>query len=48
MLLLSQHAFAADYQEEEFALLGKAIKFAGLLGKDVTIAYDRSVDNGRS
>ena len=48
MLLLHQHAFAADYQEEEFALLGRAIKYAGLLGKDVTIVADRSEPNGGS
>ena len=30
-------AFAADYQEEEFALLGRAIKYAGLCGKLVQV-----------
>jgi len=38
VVLMHQDAFAADLQEEEFALLGRAIKFAGLFGKDVTIA----------
>ncbi len=37
VILMHQDAFAADYQEEEFTLLGRAIKFAGLLGKDITI-----------
>jgi hypothetical protein len=37
MVLMHQDAFAADLREDEFALLGRAIKFAGLLGKDVTI-----------
>lgn len=32
-----QDAFAADYQEEEYALLGKAIKYAGMFGKKVII-----------
>ena len=37
VILMHQHAFAVDYEDEEFALLGRAIKFAGLLGKDITI-----------
>ena len=36
MVLLHQDAFAADYQESEFLLLGKAIKYAGLLAKKYT------------
>ena len=32
-----QDSFAADYQEDEYALLGMAIKFAGLYGKEVRI-----------
>ena len=28
-----QDAFAAEYQEEEYRLLGMAIKFAGICGK---------------
>src|ERR1700730_4237529 len=31
-VLLHQDAFAADYQEDEYALLGMAIKYAGLRG----------------
>jgi hypothetical protein len=37
VVLMHQDAFAADFQEEGFALLGRAIKFAGLFGKDITI-----------
>jgi hypothetical protein len=35
---MHQDAFAADYQEEEYRLLGMAIKFAGICGKEVHIA----------
>jgi hypothetical protein len=37
MVLIHQDAFAADYQDQEYALLGKAIKFAGLHGKEIRI-----------
>ena len=37
LVLLHQDAFAADYQEEEYALLGMAIKYAGLRGKEVRV-----------
>jgi hypothetical protein len=37
LVLIHQDAFAADYQDHEYALLGKAIKFAGLHGKEVRI-----------
>jgi hypothetical protein len=37
VLLLDQDAFAADYQEDEFILLGKATKYAGLFGKELNI-----------
>ena len=33
LVLLHQDAFAADYQEDEYKLLGMAIKYAGLRGK---------------
>jgi hypothetical protein len=36
-VLLHQDAFAADFQEEEYLLLGKAIKFAGIFGKELRI-----------
>lgn len=37
VLVLHQDAFAADYQDEEYALFGKAMKFAGLHGKEIRI-----------
>ena len=37
LMIIHQDAFAADYQDYEYALLGKAIKFAGLHGKEVHI-----------
>ncbi len=37
MVVIHQDAFAADYQDHQYALLGKAIKFAGLQGKEVRI-----------
>lgn len=37
VVVIHQDAFAADYQDREYALLGKAIKFAGLHGKEVRI-----------
>jgi hypothetical protein len=32
-----EDAFAADYQEEKYRLIGMAIKFAGICGKEVRI-----------
>ena len=37
MVLLHQDAFAADFQDGEYALLGMAIKYAGLCGKEVRV-----------
>jgi hypothetical protein len=37
VVIIHQDAFAADYQDHEYALLGKAIKFAGLHGREVRI-----------
>ena len=37
VVTMHQDAFAADYQEEEYTLLGMAIKFAGICGKEVQI-----------
>jgi hypothetical protein len=34
---MHQDAFAADYQEEEYRLIGLAIKFAGICGKEVRV-----------
>lgn len=36
-VIVHQDSFAADYQEDEYALLGMAIKFAGLHGKEIRI-----------
>src|ERR1700757_4311600 len=36
-VMLHQDAFAADYQEDEYMLLGMAIKYAGLRGKEVRV-----------
>jgi len=37
VIVMHQDAFAADYQEEEYKLLGMAVKFAGICGKEVQI-----------
>jgi hypothetical protein len=37
VVLLHQDAFAADYQDDEYVLLGRAIKYAGLRGKEVRV-----------
>jgi hypothetical protein len=37
LVLLHQDAFAADYQEDEYTLLGMAIQYAGLRGKEVRV-----------
>lgn len=37
LVMLHQDAFAADYQEDEYSLLGMAIKYAGLRGKEVRV-----------
>jgi hypothetical protein len=37
MVIIHQDSFAADYQEDEYTLLGMVIKFAGLHGKEVRI-----------
>jgi sulfite reductase beta subunit-like hemoprotein len=36
-VLLHQDGFAADYQEDQYMLLGMAIKYAGLPGKEVRV-----------
>jgi hypothetical protein len=36
-VIIHQDTFAADYQDDELTLLGTAIKFAGLHGKEVRI-----------
>jgi hypothetical protein len=37
LVSLHQDAFAADYQEDEYMLLGMVIKYAGLRGKEVRV-----------
>ena len=37
LVLLHQDSFAADYQDDEYVLLGMAIKYAGLRGKEVRV-----------
>jgi hypothetical protein len=37
VVLIHQDAFAADYQDDEYVLLGMAIKYAGLQGKEVRV-----------
>jgi hypothetical protein len=36
-VLMHQDAFAADYQPEEIVLLGLAVKYAGLCGKELRV-----------
>jgi hypothetical protein len=36
-MIMHQDAFAADYQDSEYSLLGKAIKYAGAKGLSLTI-----------
>jgi len=35
-ILIHQDAFAADYQDDEYVLLGSVIKYAGLKGITIT------------
>jgi hypothetical protein len=37
VVVMHQDAFAADYQDEEYKLLGMAVKFAGICGKEIRI-----------
>jgi hypothetical protein len=37
VVIIHQDSFAADCQDEEYALFGKALKFAGLHGKEVRV-----------
>jgi len=37
VVIMHQDAFAADYPEEEYRLMGMAIKLAGVCGKEVRI-----------
>lgn len=40
VIVLHQDAFASDYEEDEFFLLGMAIKYAGLYNREITIIPD--------
>jgi hypothetical protein len=37
VVIIHQDSFAADYQDEEYTLFGKALKFAGLYGKEIRV-----------
>ena len=37
VVIIHQDSFAADYQVEEYALFGKAMKFAGIYGKEIRV-----------
>ena len=37
VVVLHQDAFAADYQDHEYMLFGKAMKFAGIDGKEIRV-----------
>jgi hypothetical protein len=37
MVIIHQDSFAADYRQDEYTFLGKALKFAGLHGKELRI-----------
>ena len=37
VVIIRQDSFAVDYQDEEYALFGKAMKFAGIFGKEIRV-----------
>ena len=37
LVMLHQDSFASDYQHKEYTLLGRAIKYPGLLGREVRV-----------
>jgi hypothetical protein len=37
VVIIHQDSFAAGYQDEEYALFGKAMKFAGIYGKEIRV-----------
>ena len=49
IVVMHQDAFAADYQEDEYRLIGMAIKFAGICGKEIRIhgRNRETVDQGK-
>jgi len=50
IVVMHQDAFAADYQEDEYRLIGMAIKFAGICGKEIRIhgRNRETVDQGKT
>ena len=50
VVVLHQDALAADYQDEEYRLLGTAIKGAGIYGKEILIIgrNRETVDQGKT
>jgi hypothetical protein len=50
VVIMHQDAFAADYHEEEYRLIGLAIKFAGICGKEVRIigTNRKTIDQSKS
>lgn len=46
VVVLHQDAFAADYRDEEYRLLGMVIKYAGLCGKEVHVIGKNSQTGG--
>jgi hypothetical protein len=37
VVIIHQDSFASDYQDEEYTLFGKAMKFAGIYGKEIRV-----------
>ena len=37
VVIIHQDSFAAEYQDEEYTLFGKAMKFAGIYGKEIRV-----------
>jgi len=37
VIIIHQDSFAADYQDDEYTLFGKAMKFAGIYGKEIRV-----------
>jgi hypothetical protein len=37
LVIVHQDSFAMDYQDDEYTLFGKAIKYAGLHGKELRV-----------
>ena len=37
VILIHQDSFAADYEDHEYTLFGKALKFAGIYGKEIRV-----------